>query len=156
MPDATGEVKASTGYDEDFYLWAQEQAQLLREGRFADLDLDHLIDEVESVGRSDKREIRSRLEVLIAHLLKWKYQPDGRKPGWMATIVEQRQALRLVLDDSPSLRRYPADVADLAARSGRLLASRETGIALALFPETCPFSIDQVLDVDFLPDEPAA
>jgi hypothetical protein len=140
-------------YETDFYVWTQQQARLLRERRWADLDLENLAEEVESVGRGDKREIRSRLKVLIAHLLKWKYQPGCRLPSWTNTIWEQRSEIDELLKDSASLRPYPADVFLDQYLGARLRASRETGIALDL-PEECPFTIEEVLDVDFFPEEP--
>jgi hypothetical protein len=141
-------------YETDFYAWTQQQARLLRERRWTDLDLENVAEEIESVGRSEKREIRSRLKVLIAHLLKWKYQPGHRSPSWTTTILEQRSEIDELLKDSPSLGRYPAEVFLDLYLSARLRASREAGIALDLFPEECPFTIEEVLDVDFLPEEP--
>ena len=141
-------------YGTDFYAWTQAQAELLRARRFEELDLDNLIDEVASVGGSEKREIKSRLSVLIGHLLKWKYQPGGRSSGWAGTINEQRQQLHDVLEMSPSLRRYPGQIFSLCHLSGRLLASKDSGIDFTLFPEQPPFGIEQVLDPDFLPKEP--
>lgn len=99
MADAVTKSPANSLYETDFYAWTQEQARLLRERRWTDLDLENLVDEVESVGRSDKRQIESRLEVLIAHLLKWKYQPGGRGGGgWVGTIFEQRNRLNDLLE----------------------------------------------------------
>lgn len=141
-------------YEADFYAWTQEQARLLRERRFDDLDLENLIDEVESVGTSDKRQIQSRLKVILAHLLKWKYQPGARSSAWRGTIREQRARLAGVVEDSPSLRSHPATVFELAYLSARLLASKETGIDFTLFPEKPPFTLEQALDDDFLPKEP--
>ena len=141
-------------YETDFFRWTQEQARLLRERRWDDLDLENLIDEVESVGRSNKAEIESRLVVLVAHLLKWKYQPGLRSSGWRGTISEQRFRIALVLRDSPSLRGYPGRVFLDQYLAARLRASKETGIDFTLFPETCPFSVEQALDDDFLPKEP--
>jgi hypothetical protein len=141
-------------YERDFFAWTQEQARLLRERRFDELDLDNLIDEVESVGRSDKKEIFNRLKVLTAHLLKWKYQPGARSAGWSGTIRTQRDRLAAVLEDSPSLHGHPAEVFERAYLSARLLAAKETGIDFTLFPERSPFTIDQVLDEDYLPKEP--
>lgn len=141
-------------YDEDFYLWAKAQARLLRERRFEDLDLDNLADEVDGVGRSEKREIRNGLAVLLTHLLKWRYQPGNRTSSWRHAIRNQRLELRSVLEDSPSLSRYPAEVFGQAYEAGRLGASRDTGIDLTLLPETPPFTVDQALDEAFLPREP--
>ena len=141
-------------YETDFYLWTQAQAELLRARRFDELDLENLIDEVASVGGSEKREIGNRLVVLLGHLLKWKYQPGARKNGWTATIFEQRTQIALILRASPSLKRHPASVFAASYLSGRLLASKETGIDFTLFPEVPPFTVVQALDLDYLPKEP--
>jgi hypothetical protein len=141
-------------YETDFFAWTQQQAGLLRERRWDDLDLQNLVDEVESVGRSEKSEIESRLEILLAHLLKWKYQPGARSNGWRGTIQEQRRRLGRVLSGSPSLRAYPEIVFDDCYLSGRLLAARETGVDFTLFPEQSPFTLEETLDDSFLPKEP--
>ncbi len=141
-------------YHEDFFVWTQEQARLLRERRFDELDLAHLAEEVESVGRSEKAEIESRLDVLLAHLLKWKYQPGARSSSWRGTITEQRTRIARLFRDSPSLRKYPAEVYAECTLSGRLLAAKESGIDFTLFPEAAPFSLEQALDDNFWPTEP--
>ena len=146
--------KADDLYEADFYLWTQAQADLLRQRRFDELDLENLIDEVASVGGSERREVRSRLIVLITHLLKWKYQPGDRSSGWMGTIDEQRDGLQQVLKESPSLGRLPAELFDRCYRSARLDAAKQTGIDFTLFPEAPPFTIEQMLDERFLPKEP--
>lgn len=142
-------------YESDFYVWTQEQARLLRERRWDDLDLENLIDEVESVGRSDKREIESRLAILIAHLLKWKFQPGGRGNSWRNTISEQRRRLAMIVDDSPSLGSYLKKEAIESYRAARLKAADQTGIAFGLLPEECPFTPEQVMDGKFFPEDPA-
>jgi ribosomal protein L29 len=150
---ATKPPQAPDLYETDLHLWTIEQARLLREGRFAELDLTNLIDEVESVGGSQKQEIENRLDILIAHLLKWRYQPGQRSSGWDGTIREQRRRLARVLKGSPSLRRYPAEVFTDCYLSGRLLAAKETGIDVTLLPEAPPFTAEQALSDDFLPKE---
>lgn len=149
-PPATAE----TLYESDFYAWTQMQADLLRARRFGDLDLENLIDEVASVGASEKREIRSRLTVLITHLLKWKYQPGARSSSWRGTIDEQRASLDDLLIASPSLRRYPFEVFDSCYLSGRLKAAKETGIDFTLFSTSPPLTAEQVLDEGYFPKEP--
>jgi len=141
-------------FETDFFLWTQEQARLLREKRWNDLDLENLAEEVRSVGGSEKKEIRSRLDVLLMHLLKWTYQPGKRTPSWQTTIRRQRIDLQGVLDDSPSLRPYIKQVFSDRYPSARLLAEDETGIAFDLFPEECPFTLEEVMDSKYLPDEP--
>ncbi|HEX4764992.1 MAG TPA: DUF29 domain-containing protein [Lichenihabitans sp.] len=152
MTDAR--VRNAGLYQEDFFLWAKEQARLLRERRFDELDLDNLIDEVESVGTSERREIRDRMTVLVAHLLKWKCQPGRRTPSWQRTIRDQRAELAELFEDSPSLRSYPEQVCARIYEGARLRASEETGIDFTLFPEAPPFTLEQALDDGFLPKEP--
>lgn len=139
-------------YDEDFALWSAEQAALLRAGRLDGLDRDNLAEEIESLGRSEKREIESRLNVAIVHLLKWRFQPDKRKSGWRASILEARRQLSRTLRESPSLKAYPSDVVEEEYESARLKAADETGLPEATFPASCPFTIEQILDPNFLPD----
>jgi hypothetical protein len=143
----------SVAYDDDFFAWTQEQARLLREGELAEIDAANLAEEVESMGRSDRREIRSRLMVLLAHLLKWCFQPERRSPSWLATIAEQRLQIDLLLADSPSFNPVVAAAleADAYARA-RGMAMRETGLAAEAFPASCPFTPEQILDDEFMPE----
>ena len=141
-------------HDRDLALWSQEQARLLEQQRFAELDLKNLIDEVKSVGSSDKREIRNRLEVLMAHLLKWRFQPGRRSSSWERTIREQRRAISNVIEDSPSLQLYPADILSRVYPAAHAQAADESGIDYTLFPDVSPFTIEQVMDGGFLPPEP--
>jgi hypothetical protein len=142
----------SVAYDADFFAWTQEQARLLRAGELQDVDTENLAEEIESVGRSDRREIRNRLVVLMAHLLKWHYQPRRRGGSWSDTIAEQRLQIDSVLADSPSLRSYLAEVLVDAYGLARGKASRETRMELNSFPDECPFSPEQILSEDFLPE----
>jgi hypothetical protein len=153
MSDTATKPPPNDLYEADFYAWTQEQARLLRERRWNDLDLENLVDEVESVGGSEKREIRNRLAVLLGHLLKWKYQPGHRATGWTGTIFEQRHQIDDILRTSPSLRNFFVKQVAKQYLSGRLLASKETGIAYGLFPDECPFTPEQVLDLEFFPED---
>jgi hypothetical protein len=140
-------------YDHDFYAWTQEQAALLREGALHDLDVTHLAEEIESLGKSDRRALGSHLRNLVLHLLKWHGQPTGRDTGhsWRASIRNARAEIAVLLEDSPSLRR---EVSRLLARwypLARLDAADETGLPLVSFPEACPWTPEQVLDTDFWP-----
>ena len=154
-PDLFGGTVApaldNTEYDHDYFAWLTHQAKLLSERRFDGLDLDRLIDEIQDLAREEKREIESRLGVLLMHLLKWAYQPEKRSGSWASTMIEQRARILKRLQDSPSLRGYPAEVLDeeYATAVGR--AAVETGIDRETFPLECPFTIEQVLDLDFLP-----
>jgi DNA-binding transcriptional regulator YdaS (Cro superfamily) len=142
---------AASDYDHDYHAWLTRQAALLAERRFADLDLDNLIDEIQALARSEKREIENRLNVLLVHLLKWHHQPTQRSGGWASTIIEQRARLLKRLQESPSLRAYPGEVLEEEYAIARDKAAAETGLRAATFPKTCPYTIDQVLDPDFLP-----
>ncbi|CAN5906994.1 DUF29 domain-containing protein [soil metagenome] len=146
------EQPKTTPYDEDFYLWLMEQAEHLRQGHFNALDLENLAEEVESIGRSDKREVQSRLIVLLAHLLKYQFQPGRRSHSWRATIGEQRRQLDLVFKDSPSLLKHAPDIFDESYRYARRKASDETRLSLETFPDTCPYSLEQILNEDFFPE----
>ena len=138
-------------YDHDYHAWLTRQATLLSERRFVELDLDNLIDEIQALARSEKREIENRVNVLLMHLLKWAHQPAQRSGGWASTIIEQRARLLKRLQESPSLRGYPVEVLDEEYAIAREKAAAETGLRGGTFPKTCPYTIDQVLDPDFLP-----
>lgn len=140
-------------YTVDFYAWTREQARLLRERRWDDLDLSNLIDEVESVGSSEKREIRNRLVKLLSHLLKWKFQPGFRGSSWRRTIRDQRIQIAEIIEESPSLREYPASVLEGAYLSATLEAAEETRMAIGVFPRECPFTLEQALDPEFFPED---
>jgi hypothetical protein len=136
----------------DLYAWSQQQARLLRDRQFADLDLANIAEEIEGVGGSQKQEIRNRTQVILAHLLNWAFQPGGRGASWRGTLTEQRLQIVDLTDESPSLRRYPVETMAKQYRGARLIAAKETGIALGVFPEACPFTPDEVFDVDFFPE----
>ena len=154
MSHAVSVPSSESLYDEDLVLWAAQQAHLLQDGRYRDLDLENLIDEVEGVGHSQRDAIESRLTILLAHLLKWRYQPGMRSGSWRGTIFEQRRGIAGLIRTSPSLRAYPEEVFADCYLSGRLLAAKETGIDLTLFPEQAPFQPIETLDQDYLPPEP--
>jgi hypothetical protein len=139
-------------YEKDFYLWTAEQAQLLRSGEFSAIDAANIAEEIESMGRSDRRELKSRLIVLLMHLLKWHHQPGVRSRSWSATIDEQRLQIEGVLDESPSLRAMAAPMMAAAYSIARARAIAETGLADEFFSESCPFSPEEVLSRAFLPE----
>lgn len=140
-------------YEADFNLWLEKQAVALRQGKFEDLDIDNLVEEIESLSRSDKRALRSHLRVLLLHLLKWKYQSDHLSRSWQASIYNSRQEIQELLVDSPSLKPYITEVLATCYQNARVNAVAETGLALATFPKQCPFSLEEVLNIDFLPKE---
>ncbi|MGF1933474.1 MAG: DUF29 domain-containing protein [Nostoc sp. ChiQUE02] len=139
-------------YEQDFYLWIQTTAELLKQGRLTELDLKNLIDEIETMGRSEKKALRSNLEVVLMHLLKYKYQAEKRSGSWRATIREHRKCLREAVEESPSLKPYLYEVFGLCYDDARLLAADETELHLATFPEQSPFTPEQTLNPDFLPE----
>jgi Domain of unknown function DUF29 len=139
-------------YDEDFFAWTQEQARLLRSGEFSQVDVENVAEELESMGRGDKREIDSRLEVLLMHLLKWHLQVRLRSPGWAGTIREQRRSIEKLLRESPSLRPVVSQLIPEAYAEARDKAARETGLPETTFAAECPFTPEQILSADFLPE----
>jgi len=147
-------TRPSTSYDDDFYAWTQDQAEKLRVRRHNEIDWDNLAEEIESVGRSQKSEIRNRLRVLLQHLLKWHFQPELRCRPWQSTISEQRVHIEGVIEDSPSLSAFPEDALDWAYRGAIRKAAEETKLAQDIFPTVCPYTIEQVLAYDFMPGRP--
>jgi Domain of unknown function DUF29 len=140
-------------YDTDFYAWTQAQAAALRAKDLAALDLDHLAEEIEGVGISDRRAIRSQLLRLSLHLLKWRYQPTHRRESWRQSLDDARLQVELILEDSPSLQGFVPEALAWAYPRARRLAALETGLPLATFPEACPWPAAQVLDEAFWPEE---
>lgn len=138
-------------YDKDIVAWANEQAQLLRDGRFELLDLDHLAEEIEDVGKSEQRELANRMAVLLAHLVKWEFQPGHRGVSWEITIRNQRKVIARRLEKTPSLQKDICDAEwwDAARDDATAQAVQETG--LSSFTEHCPWSAEQVLDLSWLP-----
>jgi hypothetical protein len=139
-------------YEQDFYAWSNEQAMLLRAGKLAQADIEHIAEEIETMGKTEKRELISRLSVLLLHLLKWRFQPANRGPSWEASIRVQRNRLADHLDDNPSLRPLLPSAASTAYRDARLEAAAETGLPGSMFPEACPWSFEQTLNEGFWPE----
>ncbi len=145
--------KLTVSYEEDFNLWTEQMVELLRARRFEELDIDNLLNELESMSKRDKREIVSRLKLILMHLLKWSYQPDQRGASWETTIRNNREEIVQILQDSPSLKSYVVTVLEQAYASARKNAASETGLLIGEFPENCPFAIAEILNEDFLPAE---
>ena len=144
----------SIAYNKDIIAWANEQAALIRAGRFDLLDIEHIAEEIEDVGKSEQRELESRMAVLIAHLLKWQFQPTHRGVSWERTIKDQRKMVQKRVKQTPSLKASLLDTEwiDDAWTDATILASKETGIELVKFPEVCPWTMEQVLDDEFFPE----
>ncbi len=139
-------------YEQDFYAWTQHQAMLLRDGDWTALDVANLIEELETMGRSERRELANRLEQLLLHLLKWQYQPVRRSKSWRASIRYQRLGIARLLDDNPSLRGMIPVLLENVYASAVLRAEIETNLAATMFPTVCPYTIDQMLDIAWLPE----
>lgn len=145
--------KFSDLYEKDFYAWTVEQAKLLRNGTLDSLDLLNLAEEIESLGKQDRRELRNRLRVLIGHLLKWEYQPGKRSKSWSNTIYEQRYQIKQLIKESPSLKPYLHEAVVESYSDAVDLASRETLLDESCFPQECGYSLEQILEKDFFPGE---
>jgi len=144
-------MEITLDYEKDFYSWLMGNAQLLREQRFDKIDVDHIAEELESMGRSEKRELISRFAVLLAHLLMWQFRAAKRSRSWKNTIMVQRLDIIDLLEDSPSLR-YQVEVKlDKVYKKAILKAEDETGIDKKHFPLRCPYSFEETLDKIFFP-----
>lgn len=141
-----------TLYESDFYLWLATTAQLLRNGNFLELDLDNLIEEIEGMARKEKQALKSNLRILLMHLIKWKYQPSKRTNSWRSTIREHRKRLKDGFDDSPSLKPYYLEIFPDCYQDARELASDETGLTINTFPVASPFTNEEALNENYLPD----
>ncbi len=137
-------------YETDFYAWASQQAELLRQKQTNNLDWDNLAEEIETIGRSEKRQLASHLEVLIMHLLKWQYQPNLRSRSWQLTIKERRLRLVKLLQENPSLKHGLTETVLSLYPLAVISAERETG--LSNYPEHCPYTPEELLNNQFLPD----
>jgi hypothetical protein len=153
----------TTLYDQDFQLWLEQTISSLKSGQFNTLDIDHLVEELQELGKSEKRALESNLMVLLAHLLKLKVQndaPDSMKASWYRSVIEHRKRVVFALKNTPSLKSYLGDAIDQAYPEGRDLAIQEGekaafGIRIPAkqeYPLVCPFSVQQILDQDFFVD----
>ena len=139
-------------YDIDHAAWLAKQAELIRSGRLALVDQEHLIEELESEMGNYRHQIKNRLRILLAHLLKWKYQPDQRSSSWRGTIRNQRQGIESVLEDNPSLRQTVAEAVEKAYPPAVRIAADDTGFKTSDFPKACEWSEKEILDEDFWPE----
>ena len=146
-PESSSEL-----YERDFNLWIESTVKLLNEGRLTELDVPNLIEEVETMGRSEKFALSSDLVIVLLHLLKWKYQPNKRTRSWEKSIAEHRRRIIARIEGSPSLRGYYQQTFNKCYANARKQASIETKLSPNNFPEISPFSCEQVLDEDFLPE----
>lgn len=142
-----------TTYEKDVVAWAQEQAALLRSGRFTDLDIEHIAEEIEDVGKSEQRELANRMAILLSHLLKWEFQPERRGSSWERTIKTQRDSIERRIQKTPGLKSSLDDPDWWADAWGDAVidASKETGLDNADFPEKCPWPLVEIMDHSFFP-----
>lgn len=139
-------------YDQDFYAWTLKNAELLHQGRFVEVDVEHVAEELDGMGRSERHELVNRLAVLLAHLLKWQFQPERRGKSWRATIQEQRLRVNEQLAESPSLRPHLEDSHMKAYRYAVLRVTQETPLEESALPTENPFTGEQTLDENYWPD----
>ncbi len=145
-------MKQAAMYEQDFYAWSMQTAALIRQGCWSEIDALNLAEEIETMGRSEKRELINRLAILMMHLLKWQFQSERRSCSWEGTIDEQRQQVHDLLEDSPSLT-YELETKLPRAYSLALAAAvRETGLPKTTFPTSCPYTLVQLLAETFLPE----
>ena len=138
-------------YEQDFYAWVEQTAELLKSRNWEILDLENLIEEVVDLGRSQQRALQSALRLILSHLLKWKYQSEKRSNSWQITITRERLNLDELFTESPSLRRFLNDTEwiNTTYQRARKEAIVETGLSEDNFPIVCPFTVDEILDLDF-------
>ncbi len=139
-------------YDRDFVRWVETTAEQLRTQSYADVDWANVIEEIEDMSRRERKSLKSNLIVLLLHLLKWQYQPEQRSGSWRSSIREHRRRINDDLSDSPSLLSYLQAVLSGCYTSACEQAADETGLALQTFPVDCPYTSEQVLDANFLPE----
>jgi hypothetical protein len=141
-----------TLYDTDFYQWTFHNAELLRQGKLTEIDIPNIAEELESMGKSEKRELFSRLTVLVMHLLKWQYQSQKRSNSWITTINTQRMDIELLLKDSPSLKHDINKILNEVYINAKKMFEKETGISKKELPEICPYTFMQIINNDFWPE----
>ncbi len=139
-------------YLADFNTWIDQTATLLRNGHWREIDLEHLIEEVDGLGKSERRGITSQLTRLLLHLLKWQYQPQRRSDSWLDSITDARTQIELAIEDSPSLTNYPAEKLEESYQRARRQSAKQTSMDISVFPIECPYSLELILDQDWLPD----
>ncbi|MBI3959993.1 MAG: DUF29 domain-containing protein [Chloroflexi bacterium] len=138
-------------YVQDFHRWLTANVEMIRWGKLSDIDAEHIAEELEAMSKRERREVISRLTVLLAHLLKWEFQPAHRSRSWRNTLTVQRGELSDLLEDSPSLRSELEQYIDRAYARACLLAEDETSLEASAFPSQCPYALEAILDPAFLP-----
>ena len=148
-------MKVPVPYQRDYYGWIQHNVHAIREGRFKEVDWPNVAEELEDMGKSERRAVRSQLARLVAHLLKWSYEPEARRlseNSWRATIEDARDSMRELVKESPSFQPQLPDFLSSAYRSALAQVVAETNLPKKTFPAACPWTLEQVLDDDFWPE----
>ncbi len=145
------DMEAAELYDVDFAEWARQNADLLRSGRVAEADLEHIAEEIADMGKRERRSLHRRFYRIIEHLLKWQYQPERRDTSWQKTIIEQRREARRLLKENPSFQHELAELVAEAYADAAATAAIVTRRSLNDFPAECPYALEQLLDEQFLP-----
>lgn len=138
-------------YDHDFYAWSHKQAGLIRDRRLAEMDADNVAEEIECLAKREKRELTSRLQLLIVLLLKWQFQPGLRSENYRSLVKLQRMEVAARLNDSPSLGEQLADLVAGAYPFSHRIIAIDTGFDIETFPKICPYTCGQIVAEDFLP-----
>ena len=154
LPPTTSKP-AFNDYEADLVAWAEDNAALLRARRLTEIDVEHLAEELEDMGKSERRALGSHLQVLVMHILKWEFQPERRSRSWRLPILSARHGIHEILADSPSLKPRAEGLVAKGYALARERAITETGLPDSRFPESCPYRIEQLLDDDFWPDAPS-
>jgi len=139
-------------HNEDFYGWAIANASLLKQGKLKEVDMENIIEELEEMGRSEKYQLINRFSILIAHLLKWKYQPELRGRSWSGTIKEQRHRIERLIKQNPSLKHETPEAIQEGFSDSKDLIEKETPIDLNLLPSECPYTFEQIMNDGFYPE----
>jgi hypothetical protein len=147
------QISTKTLYEQDFNLWLEETVNLLKNRQLDLIDYENLIEEIESMARKDKRALESNLEQILMHLLKWQYQKNKRNNSWRYSIIEHRNRLKKDFRDSPSLKPYFDDVLEDCYQTAREFASEQTGLDIKTFPVDLPFTKEQILSSNYLPED---
>jgi hypothetical protein len=140
------------GRDQDLYGWAVQTAQLLKDKKMNEVNFDEIVEELESLGRSEKHELINRLSLVMAHLLKWQFQPNMRGHSWRYTIREQRDQAKIHWEDNPGLKGKLNEIMMKAYKVAVSKATKETGLDEKTFPQDCPYTLDQLMDETFYPE----
>jgi hypothetical protein len=147
------QISKKTLYEEDFNLWLEETVNLLKTRQLSLIDYENLIEEIESMGKRDKKALESNLEQILMHLLKWQYQKNKRSNSWRYSIIEHRNRLKKDFRDSPSLKPYFDDVLEDCYQTAREFASEQTGLDIKTFPIDISFTKEQILSSNYLPED---